>query len=77
MSRRRGSSRLPLLDPEGSLDDASLSPARDALQGQLDAALTLKKKSWFGSLRDTVSKTALQAKAAVDTLRGEQSKDDK
>lgn len=51
------------------------SPARDALKGSLKAAesdLGLKKrKSWFGSMRDVVHKGALQAKAAVDSMRGD------
>lgn len=54
------------------------SPARDALKGNLradEADLGLKKrKSWFGSMRDVFHKGALQAKAAVDSMRGEQGK---
>lgn len=53
------------------------SPAREALANNLDtdSNLTLcKKKSWFGSLRNVVSKGALSAKAAVDSIRVEQNK---
>lgn len=55
---------------------AGSSPALDALKGNLkaaDAGLGLRKrKSWFGSMKDVVHKGALQAKAAVDSMRGEQ-----
>lgn len=38
-----------------------------------EGELTLKKKkSWFGSVKDIFQKSALQAKAAVDSVRGEQ-----
>lgn len=55
------------------------SPARQALKSNLDAdddsPLTLsKKKSWFGSLRNVMSKGALQAKAAVDGFRADEQK---
>lgn len=57
-------------------EPAGPSPARDALKGNLKAAeaeLPLrKKKSWFGSMKDVFHKGALQAKAAVDSMRGEQ-----
>ena len=68
-------SKEPLLD---RAETVSLSLAQDALRGNLDATdstLTLcEKKSWFGSLRDAAVKGALQAKAAVDSLRGDQQK---
>lgn len=56
------------------------SPAHDSLRRNLDVnepgtGLTLsKKKSLFGNLRDAVQKGALQAKATVDSIRGEQNK---
>lgn len=76
MSQSNGKS--PLTDRH---EAGSPSPARQALKGNLDAAgdseLSLKKKrSWFGSLRDAVHKGALQAKAAVDTFRGDQHKNE-
>ncbi|KAK5169362.1 uncharacterized protein LTR77_005337 [Saxophila tyrrhenica] len=56
----------------------SPSPARDSLRSNLDVAegtSTLKKKrSWMAGLRDAVSKSALHAKAAVDSFRGDQQK---
>ena len=61
----------PLLDPADVIEQPA---ARDTLEGSLDVesqvALT-KKKSWFGSLRHAVQKGALQAKAAVDSIRGD------
>lgn len=51
---------------------ANDSPARNALQGHLNANLSLKKKiSWFNSLREVVQKGALTAKATIDDIRGE------
>ena len=56
------------------------SVAPDASNSNLDIVgadpgLTLgKKKSWFGNLRDVVQKGALQAKATVASIRGEQNK---
>lgn len=76
MSKFNGKS--PLND---RLEASPSSPARQALKGNLDATggseLSLKKKkSWFWSLRDAVQKGALQAKAAVDSFRGDQYKDE-
>ncbi|KAM0709857.1 hypothetical protein Q7P35_003899 [Cladosporium inversicolor] len=52
--------------PQAS-DDCS--PSRTAL----DKPLTLnKKQSWFGSFRSVVHRSALSAKAAVESLRGNQ-----
>lgn len=70
----RSNSKAPLLDRTHAVEP---SPAREALESNLDADTGLalsKKKSWFGSLRDVVQKGALQAKAAVDSIRGEQNK---
>ena len=51
------------------------SPARDSLRGNLKASETdhglKKRKPWFGGMRDVFHKGALQAKAAVDSMRGE------
>ena len=50
------------------------SLAREALKTTLeaDAHLTLRKnKSWLGSMKDVFQRGALQAKAAVDTLKGD------
>ena len=53
------------------------SQARDALQSLAVSGLTLeKKKSWFGSLRDVVHKSALQAKSTVDSFRADQTNPD-
>lgn len=75
--------------PEGDLQLQPLSPrpsepspARDALRSNLSAADTgtepglKKKKSWFGSMRDVFHKGALQAKGVVDSMRGEQTKNE-
>ena len=73
----RSNNKAPLLDRTLTV---SPSPARDSLKGSLDVASTdaglslKKKKSWFGSLRDAVQKGALQAKATVDSFRGDQHK---
>lgn len=68
--------QLRTLTPRAT--DAEPSPAKDALRSSLRAAesdLGLKKrKSWFGSMKDAFHKGALQAKAAVDSMRGEQVK---
>ncbi|SMQ49086.1 unnamed protein product [Zymoseptoria tritici ST99CH_3D7] len=58
----------------GDAFSLSPSPARDALQGNLDNTLSLThKKSWFGSARETLSRGALSAKGYIDALRGETS----
>ena len=59
-------------------EPAQPSPARDSLKGNLRASEAdtglKKRKSWFGSMRDVFHKGALQAKAAVDSMRGDQVK---
>ncbi len=59
--------------------EVSPSPARESLRGNLSIAegevtILKKKRSWMAGLRDVVSKSALQAKAAVDIFRGDQQK---
>lgn len=58
-----------------STEAAEPSPACDALKDNLradDGGSGLKKrKSWFGSMREVFHKGALQAKAAVDSMRGD------
>ncbi|TKA51401.1 hypothetical protein B0A55_13442 [Friedmanniomyces simplex] len=68
----------PLLEspptPPESSDSESLSPARDALQHNLETNLTPnKKKSWL-NIGGTIRKSALSIKGAIDYVRGEQSK---
>ncbi|KAF2167677.1 hypothetical protein M409DRAFT_21831 [Zasmidium cellare ATCC 36951] len=54
MSRRRDTTTPSQLERGSAV---SPSPARDALQGNLESGLTLnRKKSWFGSARDILSK---------------------
>ncbi|KAK1823811.1 hypothetical protein LTR12_001766 [Friedmanniomyces endolithicus] len=62
------------LTPTESNDSESLSPARHALQHNLDNSLTLnKKKSWL-NIGVTIRKSALSIKGALDYVRGEQPK---
>ena len=68
----RSISKAPLLNRDRT---ACSSPAREALEANLDGHLTLSKKnSWFESLCDAVQKGALHAKATVDSFRGDQTK---
>lgn len=61
MSRRRDTATPSNLERGGAI---SPSPARDALQGNLESSLTLnRKRSWFGSARDTLFR-ALKGDAA-------------
>ncbi|KAK0891232.1 Trimeric GatFAB AmidoTransferase(AdT) complex subunit [Friedmanniomyces endolithicus] len=73
-TRKHGSIARGPLTPTESNDSESLSPARHALQYNLDNSLTLnKKKSWL-NIGGTIRKSALSIKGALDYVRGEQPK---
>jgi hypothetical protein len=68
---KRQESYEPFLAPPDDDGLVSTSPARNALQSNLDQTTTLNKKTSWSVLTGSIRKGALGIKGAIDYMRGE------